>query len=458
MTTTLQNLSTQPYGTQREACLVGTFDADGWLVDNPMPRAVFAFQIDGALDPGRFTAALHRSAALVDAWRARLRKTANGFVLIGGVGEASEPVAVTMTSVCDRPPEERPAAMRAILEGVLYSPWDLRREPQARVGVVEIQPDVHVTLVAVDHAACDGVSLAAFLRRALALYAGLPGDGGPSMMAFASRTLNDPARAAARQFWSAQMAQPIGVPKFPGGRVKPWSERVGGEVVYAALDGAALAAFDHARRRIGARRASLFVAAMGFVVELWAERPVPIVYARAGRSYPGAERVEGPLLEVVSTVAPTGRPPATISAWMRERSDAEGHSPPLYGQWLSDFGGVEALRERRLIVVNSLAPVMIERVTIGGARLGPADISILSSLRVPAGHTGLPSYNGLHMFMRWTETAVNAAIFHDRDVLPSTQPVIATLERLFLMMASEPDAAPASIADRLRRDWDQPPD
>lgn len=453
MTNTLTNLSTQPYGTQREACLVGTFDADGWLVDNPMPRAVFAFQIDGALDPAKFTAALHRAAMPIDAWRARLRRTAGGFVLLANAGESSEPVSVTMTSVCGAPVDERPARMRAILEGVLYSPWDLRREPQARVGVVEIEPDVHVALVAVDAAACDGVSLTSFLRRALALYAGLPTDSPPSMMAFASRTFSDPARGASRQFWSQAMAQPMGVPQFPGGRTKPWSERQGGSVVYASLDGAALAAFDHARRRIGGRRASLFVAAMSFVVELWAERPVPIVYARAGRGQPGAERVEGPLLEVAATVAPNGRPAPTLATWMRERSTGVTDSPPLYGQWLSDFGGVEALRERRLIVVNSLAPVMIERVTIGGARLGPADISILSSLRTPAGHTGLPSYNGLHMFMRWTETAVNAAIFHDREILPDTQPVIATLERLFFALAEEPDAAPAAIADRLRRDW-----
>src|SRR5581483_8123594 len=126
-----------------------------------------------------------------DAWRARLRKFAGGFVLVANAGESSEPVAVTMTSVCAAPPDERPAQMRAILEQVLYSPWDLRREPQARVGVVEIEPGVHVALVAVDAAVCDGVSLTAFLRRALALYAGLASDSPPSMMAFASRTFSD---------------------------------------------------------------------------------------------------------------------------------------------------------------------------------------------------------------------------------------------------------------------------
>jgi hypothetical protein len=440
--------SVEPYGVQREACLVGTFDADGALVSNPMPRASFVFRIAGPLDPDRFTGALRTCARRNDVWRTRIRRTPDGDRLIQDADQDTEPMTVTCASTRDRD------RLAELLSATAYAPIDLKAGPLAAAVVVETAPDEHVLLIRADHAWWDGFSIGAFLHRALLCYADGPvPDSGPGFGELAhAASVRDEERETARAFWADAMAEPVPPSRFPGGRAKRWPDVLATSVARFTLDPQAMAAVTAARGATGASRGRLLLAALCFVTALWTDRPLPVLYARGGRGDPRWHDVQGPLHEAVLAVG-TGQPAPTLGAWAGAHAAANAAAPPLRGQWLTDFGGVEALRARRLFVLNQLPPALIQESVVGGLRVTPDGGELRDLLRPPPDHRGVPPHNGLHLMVHWVGEVLSISAYTDPEVLPDPAPVIAAIRRFWLALAETPEIEPARFAETLRRAW-----
>ncbi|MFL6075235.1 MAG: hypothetical protein ACJ73S_17715 [Mycobacteriales bacterium] len=430
----------EPYGVQREACLLGEFDADGALRANPMPRAWYLWRIRGRLDADRFAAALRTAAEATEIWRCRL----------GRDGLAADPDRAPLRLVRAA---AGPARVVETLAEVLYAPLDLRDDPPSSACLLAEDGGDHLLLVRADHAFCDGMTLVDFVRRAAAGYrqpAALP-ERPPGFLAHAEAAERDPDRPAARRYWAAAMAGPAPRPEFPGGRDKPWAECAASEAVPVVFDHGLLAA---ALDATGLSPSALLLAATCFVTDLWAPAPVPVLYARGGRNRPKWMAVPGPLHEAVVSVPAAGGA-ATVAGWARAHAAANTASPPLRGLWLSDFGGMAALRARRFVVLNLQPPLRAIDLG-GGAVIGPAEPELSAALG-PAGPPSAPSRNGLHLLCRWHAGQVTATVFHDPEVLPDHRPVVDAIEDFAALLVEWPELPRDGAADLLRGRWTRVP-
>jgi hypothetical protein len=430
----------EPYGVQREACLLGEFDADGTLRANPMPRAWYLWRISGPLDADRFAAALRAAADGTEIWRCRLRRDRLA------ADPDREPLRLVRAAA-------GPATVVETLAEVLYAPVDLRDDPPSSACLLAEDGGGHLLLVRADHAFSDGVTLVDFVRRAVTAYrepAAAP-ERPPGFLAHATAAERDPDRPAARRYWAAAMEGPMPRPEFPGGRDKPWAECAASAAVPVTFDHALLAA---ALDATGLSPSALLLAATCFATDLWAPAPVPVLYARGGRNHPEWMAVPGPLHEAVVSVPPAGTA-ETVAGWARAHAAANGASPPLRGLWLSDFGGMAALRARRLVVLN-LQPALRTLDLGGGAAIGAAEPELSAALG-PAGPPSAPSRNGLHLLCRWHAGTVTATVFHDPEVLPDHGPVVAAIEDFAALLVEWPELPRDQAADLLRARWTRVP-
>jgi hypothetical protein len=349
------------------------------------------------------------------------------------------------------------------LAAAVYAPMDLRRDPLARACLVRLGRDDYALAVVVDHGFADGVTLTSFVRRVAAAYRypERPVPTVPSFLAHAAAAVTDPRRPASREFWASAMAEPVPAVSFPGGQWKPWWECDASRAAHLVLAPPVVAALRRGMVRTGASAPGLFLAAMSFLTTLWAATDVPVLYARAGRSHRESLAVPGPLHEAaLSVAAPV--PGRSLDEWVRRHAAANSAAPALLGQWLTDFasppaspkaplGGVDALRERRRIVLNFQS--RMRTFNLGTAQIGPAEEALTAAIRPPAGRSGFPARNALHLSVRWSASGVNLSVYHDLQVLPHHGPVVAAFERFVRLLAESPQIDPERAAELLRAGW-----
>jgi hypothetical protein len=425
--------------------LLSDRDASGRPVRNPMPRAWLLWRIQGRLDVPALTGALRQVAAEQDSWRTRFTPTQAGPRLV--LAEPAGPMPVAYLT----PPADQ---VGSALSETLYAPMDLRSDPLARAALVRLASGDHVLLVVADHATSDGITLTSFLRRTVARYRHPTGTLAevPSFLAHAAAVATDAQRPASQRFWAEAVAAPVPEIRFPGGVWKPWPDCDATRATPFVFTDTLLADLREGTRRTGAPAAALLLAATSFLCGLWAQRPVPVLYARSGRSRREWLAVPGPLHEAVVSVTPAEVPQAqTLSGWTRAHATANAASPPLLGQWLTDFGGLETLRERRRIVLNVQS--RLRSFDLGTASIGPAEGAVPGGVPPPAGQPGFPARNALHLAIRWSAREVTMTIHHDPEVVPEAEPVLGALAEFARLLARSPDVATDRAAEELRERW-----
>ncbi len=448
----MSRVGVPPYGAQRELLLLSDTDGAGLPRHNPMPRAWTLWHVRGEVDVPRLAAAMRAVAAGNDVWRARF---AAGPELVCGAGQ---PFPVTTVDCADVPVDRLPEVAGAALGEAVYAPIDLRHDPLAGACLVRLAPDEHALALVVDHGFADHATHTRFVRRTAAAYEHpertLPPL--PSFFAHAAGTAADPRRAASREFWAAAMSRDVPAVAFPGGRWKPWRDTTASAAWPLRLDAATTRAIRYGRDLTGATGSGLLLAALSFLLGLWADADVPVLYARGGRWTRESVEVPGALHEAVVSVPPDHLPSASLADRVRALTAVNAAAPPLLGQWLTDFGGVEALRERRRLVLNVVAAE--PTVTVGNATIGPADRLLRGSVRPPAGRRGFPAHNALHLAVTWSAEQPEVTVHHDPEVLPAAAPFGAALVRFFALLAEQPDIAADRAADLLRATWLQATD
>jgi hypothetical protein len=435
----------QPYGAQREMLLLSDRDAAGLPVRNPMPRAWLLWRIQGPLDVPAFTEALRQVAAEQDSWHTRFTPTGEGPRLVLADPTGPMPVA-HLTPSADQ--------VGLALSEILYAPMDLRGDPLARAALARLADGDHVLLVVADHATSDGMTLTSFLRRTVARYRHPTSALAevPSFLAHTAAVATDEGRPASQRFWAEAVAAPVPEIRFPGGVWKPWPDCDATRATPFGFGDTLLADLREGTRRTGAPAAALLLAATSFLCGLWAEEPVPVLYARSGRSRREWLAVPGPLHEAVVSVAPAEvRQARTLSEWTRAHATANAASPPLLGQWLTDFGGLETLRERRRIVLNVQS--RLRSFNLGSASIGPAGNAVPGGIPPPAGHPGFPARNALHLAVRWSAREVTMTVHHDPEVVPEPEPVLGALAEFARLLARSPEVATEHAAEELRERW-----
>ncbi|MFE0588409.1 condensation domain-containing protein [Micromonospora echinospora] len=436
-----------PYGAQRELLLLSDTDGAGLPRHNPMPRAWTLWHVRGEVDVPRLAAAMRAVAAGNDVWRARF---APGPELVCG---AEQPFPVTTVDCADTPADRRLEAAGAALGVAVYAPIDLRHDPLAGACLVRLAPGEHALALVVDHGFADHATHTRFVRHAAAAYEhpGRTPPPAPSFFAHVAEVAADPQRSASREFWAEAMSREVPAVAFPGGRWKPWRDTTATAAWPLRLGGDTARAIRRGRELTGATGSGLLLAAMSFLLGLWTEADVPVLYARGGRWTRESLEVPGALHEAVVSVPPDDIPSPSLAGWVRGLAAANAAAPPLLGQWLTDFGGVEALRERRRLVLNVVAA---ERTfTLGSATIGPAGRLLRGAVRPPAGRRGFPAHNALHLAVTWSAEQPELTVHHDPEVLPGAEPVGAALVRFFELLAERPDIEADRAADLLRATW-----
>ncbi|WKU05363.1 condensation domain-containing protein [Micromonospora sp. HUAS LYJ1] len=436
-----------PYGAQRELLLLSDTDGAGLPRHNPMPRAWTLWHVRGEVDVPRLAAAMRAVAAGNDVWRARF---AAGPELVYG---AEQPFPVTIVDCADVPADRRSAVAGAALGEAVYAPIDLRHDPLAGACLVRLAPDEHALALVVDHGFADHATHTRFVRRTAAAYEhpGRTLPPLPSFFAHAAEVATDPRRTASREFWAEAMSRDVPAVAFPGGRWKPWRDTTATTAWPLRLDRTSTQAIRYGRELTGATGSGLLLAALSFLLELWADADVPVLYARGGRWTRESVEVPGALHEAVVSVPPDHLPSASLADRIRALTAVNAAAPPLLGQWLTDFGGVEALRQRRRLVLNVVAAE--PTVTLGGATIGPADRLLRGTVRPPAGRRDFPAHNALHLAVAWSAEQPEVTVHHDPEVLPAAAPFGAALVRFFALLAEQPDIAADRAADLLRATW-----
>ncbi|MFC5942787.1 condensation domain-containing protein [Micromonospora harpali] len=443
----MSRLGVPPYGAQRELLLLSDADEAGLPRHNPMPRAWTLWHVRGAVDVPRLAAALRAVAARNDVWRARF---APGPELVYA---AEQPFPVTTVDCADVPADRRLEAAGAALGGAVYAPIDLRRDPLAGACLVRLAPDDHALALVVDHGFADHATHTRFVRRAAAAYEHPERMPPPesSFFAHAAEAAADPWRSASGEFWAEAMRREVPAVAFPGGRWKPWRDTTATAAWPMRLGGDTTGAIRRGRQLTGATGSGLLLAALSFLLGLWTETHVPVLYARGGRWTRESLEVPGALHEAVVSVPPDDVAAPSLAGWVRGLAAANAAAPPLLGQWLTDFGGIEALRERRRLVLNVVAA---ERThPLGSATIGPAGRLLRGAVRPPAGRRGFPAHNALHLAVTWSAERPELTVHHDPEVLPAAGPVGAALVRFFELLAERPDIDADRAADLLRATW-----
>ncbi|MFI6231191.1 condensation domain-containing protein [Micromonospora echinospora] len=436
-----------PYGAQRELLLLSDTDEAGLPRHNPMPRAWTLWHVRGEVDVPRLAAAMRAVAAGNDVWRARF---APGPELVCG---AEQPFPVTTVDCADISADRRLEAAGAALGDAVYAPIDLRHDPLAGACLVRLAPDDHALALVVDHGFADHATHTRFVRHAAAAYEHPERTPPPvpSFFAHVAEAATDSRRSASREFWAEAMSREVPAVAFPGGRWKPWRDTIATAAWPLRLGGDTAGAIRRGRELTGATGSGLFLAALSFLLRLWTEADVPVLYARGGRWTRESLEVPGALHEAVVSVPPDDMPSPSLAGWVRSLAAANAAAPPLLGQWLTDFGGVEALRERRRLVLNVVAA---ERTfTLGSATIGPAGRLLRGTVRPPAGRRGFPAHNALHLAVTWSAEQPELTVHHDPEVLPGAEPVGAALVRFFELLAERPDIEADRAADLLRATW-----
>ncbi|WP_416904487.1 condensation domain-containing protein [Micromonospora echinospora] len=436
-----------PYGAQRELLLLSDTDEAGLPRHNPMPRAWTLWHVRGEVDVSRLAAAMRAVAAGNDVWRARF---APGPELVCG---AEQPFPVTTVDCADAPVDRRLEAAGAALGVAVYAPIDLRHDPLAGACLVRLAPDEHALALVVDHGFADHATHTRFVRQAAAAYEHPERTPPPvpSFFAHVAEVAADSRRSASREFWAEAMSREVPAVAFPGGRWKPWRDTTATAAWPLRLGGDTAGAIRRGRELTGATGSGLFLAALSFLLRLWTEADVPVLYARGGRWTRESLEVPGALHEAVVSVPPDGIPSPSLAGWVRGLVAANAAAPPLLGQWLTDFGGVEALRERRRLVLNVVAA---ERTfTLGSATIGPAGRLLRGAVRPPADRRGFPAHNAVHLAVTWSAEHPELTVHHDPEVLPGAEPVGAALVRFFELLAQRPDIEADRAAELLRATW-----
>ncbi|MFF3854404.1 condensation domain-containing protein [Micromonospora sp. NPDC002575] len=436
-----------PYGAQRELLLLSDTDEAGLPRHNPMPRAWTLWRVRGEVDVPRLAAAMRAAAAGNDVWRARF---APGPELVCG---AEQPFPVTTVDCADLPADRRLEAAGAALGAAVYAPIDLGHDPLAGACLVRLTPDDHALALVVDHGFADHATHTRFVRRAAAAYEhpDRTPPPVPSFFAHVAEVAADPRRPASREFWAEAMSREVPAVAFPGGRWKPWRDTTATAAWPLGLGGDTTGAIRRGRELTGATGSGLLLAALSFLLGLWTEADVPVLYARGGRWTRESLEVPGALHEAVVSVPPDTVPSPSLAGWVRGLAAANAAAPPLLGRWLTDFGGIEALRERRRLVLNVVAA---ERTcTLGLATIGPAGRLLRGVVRPPAGRRGFPAHNALHLAVTWSAERPELTVHHDPEVLPAAEPVGAALVEFFALLAQRPDIEAGRAADLLRATW-----
>lgn len=380
----------EPYGLQRELLGRAERDGDGRPRFHDFPKAWAGFDIAGPLDEGVLDRAVREAVAATDVFGRLLPGSGSGDSDKGAV-EAPRHVRVA----ADDPDSARTGFRRAVTP-LVFDRSDLSSGARPFSLIVHA-PDRTLLAMGADHAFLDGYSVSVLLRAAARNYhRRLRGDGPvavPAALPLLASQFRDPGeRADLKEHFGAcpRPASGLGRPGSPELPPEQWHAHDTDLFAVPLADSQALRSWcSHRSIPVSSAWRSI----VQFTASVWsAELPVPVLYARWGRTQTDSLRAVGPFYE--STIA-RSEPAFTggFDGWVERASDPAVEAPPLLGSWLTDFVGQRGLDLYRLVSFNYYP--LPRAVRLGGAMATPAGRDLLAGLR-PEHTQRLEKRNAVH--------------------------------------------------------------
>ncbi|MFF2149141.1 amino acid adenylation domain-containing protein [Kitasatospora sp. NPDC058190] len=257
-----------------------------------------ALRLRGALDTGALGAALHALTARHESLRTTFDSVdGHGVQLVHPPRE----VPMDLHDLSELPEQERESALRGLLAAERARPFDLRRGPLLRTGLVRLADDDHVLALTLHHIVTDGWSTAVLLTDLAHLYRAEldPGETGPAPLpvhyadyAHWQRAAVDPGDGQLA-YWAGQLAgvEPL---RLPVDRPRPAVRTSNGATARVDLPA------DTARRlaRVGRDRgATLFTtlvaAAQAYLARLSGDQDIAVGTVTSGRDRPETQDLVG---------------------------------------------------------------------------------------------------------------------------------------------------------------------
>ncbi|MFJ9841392.1 non-ribosomal peptide synthase/polyketide synthase [Kitasatospora sp. NPDC101155] len=257
-----------------------------------------ALRLRGALDTGALGAALTALTARHESLRTTFDSVdGHGVQLVHPPGE----VPLDLRDLSELPEQERDSVLRGLLAAERARPFDLRRGPLLRTGLVRLADDDHVLALTLHHIVTDGWSTAVLLTDLAHLYRAEldPGEPGPAPLpvqyadyAHWQRAVVDPGDGQLA-YWAGQLAgvEPL---RLPVDRPRPAVRTSNGATARMDLPA------DTARRlaRVGRDRgATLFTtlvaAAQAYLARLSGDQDIVVGTVTSGRDRPETQDLVG---------------------------------------------------------------------------------------------------------------------------------------------------------------------
>ncbi|MEV6113280.1 hypothetical protein AB0L59_12370 [Streptomyces sp. NPDC052109] len=427
-----------PYGLQRELLGRAGTDHQGCPRFHDFPKAWAAYELTGRVDRQALEDALASVFDAADVFRQTIAGARAG-------GRTVDPPRHPCFAADSTEAAER--RFRSAILPLLFDPGDLA------AGARPFSLTVHApgrTLLALgaDHAFLDGYSLSVLLRAVTRDYqcrvrneepAPLP----PGIPVLAARFRNPSERTdLARHF--AACPQPATSLSLPGTRELPpehWEAHDTHQFLVTAADAGGLRAWC-ARRSVAVSAA--WRALVQFTASVWRrdEEPVPVLYARLGRTGTDALRAVGPFYESVVSL-PGPRLSGDFDTWAGQGAEPGIEAPPLLGAWLSDFTGQRRLDLYRLVSFNYLP--LPRPVRLDDATAAPVGGPLLAGLQ-PRPPQRLEKRNGVHAVVyRLTAGRFLVQVRADPRIAGTAKGFGQALRQALLLMG---EGAPVSVVRR----------
>jgi hypothetical protein len=353
----------QAYGMQREICLRATLDADGNPRVAPLDPVGATLRVTGPLSLPHLCQAIELVAARAEVLRGRLRRGADGFVLVREPGRPEVPViTVDLRGRALTDQQNRMAYLFRHSTDLLF---DMQDGPPGLIVVAILDDQDHVLYARFDHAHVDQQAMHAWLRRVGRTYGRLVDGDDPTeelaawhaadFFSYAGGIEADSAgRRAADEFWRPAVRDSQCEFALPGRSWRPWQERRSTENLSWDMPEADARALTEARRTTGASQMFLYIAALSVVIAgATGTEFVPMTYHRHGVE--NAEPLIGPLWDTFITIAQPD-PADTLAPWVTDFATVNAQVPSMRGLALVDFASLDKVMELRRFTINVLLP------------------------------------------------------------------------------------------------------
>ncbi|MFD4999336.1 non-ribosomal peptide synthase/polyketide synthase [Streptomyces buecherae] len=282
------------------------------------------------------------------------------------------PVELARTDLSATPPDERAAALDALLAREAGTPFDLARGPLLRAGLVRLAADEHVVTLAVHHIATDGWSATVLGRDLAELYAAALAGRPPRLpelpLAYVDFAAWQDARAAAADeaalaHWRERLAG-VAPLELPTDRPRPVVRAGDGALLEFSLPAALTDRLREAGRRADATLYMTLLAACEVLLARWSgQEDIAVGTVSAGRDRPELEHLVGMFVNTL-VLRNRVRPDAPFSQLLGEVRatvlDAFAHQDVPFERL------VEAVRPERDTSRTPLFQVMVALHNLGG--------------------------------------------------------------------------------------------